>query len=95
VLSRLGARRLRVEILWKSGQMGPFFGLFPRHVGVSYCSIVYQQGGTLASASQVYLSTLSDQACSGGTGGCAVRASLSALQYREVKLFYAHKRFIQ
>jgi hypothetical protein len=36
--------------------------------------------GTLAGASQVYFSTLSDQACSDGTGGCAVQASQSALQ---------------
>jgi hypothetical protein len=36
--------------------------------------------GTLAGASQVYFSTLSDQACSNGTGGCAVQASQSALQ---------------
>jgi hypothetical protein len=32
-------------------------------------------------ASQLYFSTLSDQLCSdGGTGGCAVQASQSALQ---------------
>jgi hypothetical protein len=38
--------------------------------------------GTLAGASQIYFSTLSDQTCatSGGTGGCAVQASQSALQ---------------
>jgi hypothetical protein len=38
--------------------------------------------GTLAGASQVYFSTLGNQACatSGGTGGCAVQASQSALQ---------------
>lgn len=38
--------------------------------------------GTLLGASQVYYSTLSDQACvtSGGTGGCAVQASQAALQ---------------
>jgi hypothetical protein len=38
--------------------------------------------GTLAGASQVYFSTLSNQTCttSGGTGGCAVQASQSALQ---------------
>jgi hypothetical protein len=38
--------------------------------------------GTQAGASQVYFSTLSDQTCatSGGTGGCAVQASQSALQ---------------
>jgi hypothetical protein len=38
--------------------------------------------GTLAGASQVYFSTLSDQSCatSGTTGGCAVQASQSALQ---------------
>jgi len=38
--------------------------------------------GTLAGASQVYFSTLSDQTCatSGGTGGCAVQASQPALQ---------------
>ena len=37
---------------------------------------------TLAGASQVYFSTLADQTCatSGGTGGCAVQASQSALQ---------------
>ena len=38
--------------------------------------------GTLVGASQVYFSTLADQTCvtSGGTGGCAVQASQSALQ---------------
>jgi hypothetical protein len=38
--------------------------------------------GTLAGASEVYYSTQSDQTCatSGGTGGCAVQASQSALQ---------------
>ena len=37
--------------------------------------------GTLAGASQVYFSTLSNQACgTSGTGGCAVQASQSALQ---------------
>jgi Ice-binding-like len=38
--------------------------------------------GTEAGASQIYFTTLSDQTCatSGGTGGCAVQASQSALQ---------------
>jgi hypothetical protein len=38
--------------------------------------------GTLAGASQVYFSTLSDQTCttSGNTGGCAIQASQTALQ---------------
>jgi hypothetical protein len=36
--------------------------------------------GTQAGASQVYFSTLGGQACTGGTGGCAVQASQSALQ---------------
>jgi hypothetical protein len=37
--------------------------------------------GTLAGASQVYFTTLSDQTCgTSGTGGCAVQASQSALQ---------------
>lgn len=38
--------------------------------------------GTLAGASQVYFSTQGNQTCvtSGGTGGCAVQASQSALQ---------------
>jgi hypothetical protein len=38
--------------------------------------------GTLAGASQVYFTTQSNQTCatSGGTGGCAVQASQSALQ---------------
>jgi len=38
--------------------------------------------GMLVGASQIYFSTLSDQTCatSGGTGGCAVQASQSALQ---------------
>jgi Ice-binding-like len=37
--------------------------------------------GTLAGASQVYFSTLSNQACgTSGAGGCAVQASQSALQ---------------
>jgi hypothetical protein len=37
--------------------------------------------GTVAGASQIYFSTQSNQLCgSGGTGGCAVQASQSALQ---------------
>jgi hypothetical protein len=36
--------------------------------------------GTLAGASQVYFSTLSDQVCDDGTGGCAVQASQPLLQ---------------
>ena len=37
--------------------------------------------GTLAGGSQVYFYTLGDQACgTGGTGGCAVQASQSALE---------------
>lgn len=38
--------------------------------------------GTLAGASQIYFTTLSDQTCatSGGTGGCAVQVSQPALQ---------------
>jgi hypothetical protein len=38
--------------------------------------------GTLSGASQVYFSTLADQACatSGGTGGCAIQASQPTLQ---------------
>jgi len=36
--------------------------------------------GTQAGASQVYFMTLGNQACTGGTGGCAVQASQSALQ---------------
>ena len=37
--------------------------------------------GTLAGGSQIYFSTLSNQACgTSGTGGCAVQASQSALQ---------------
>jgi hypothetical protein len=38
--------------------------------------------GTLPGASQIYFSTLGNQPCStsGGTGGCAVQASQSALQ---------------
>jgi len=35
--------------------------------------------GTLAGASQVYFSTQGNQACTGGTGGCAVQASQSGL----------------
>jgi hypothetical protein len=42
----------------------------------------FVSSGTLAGASQVYFSTLSNQTCatSGGTGGCAVQASQSALK---------------
>jgi hypothetical protein len=36
--------------------------------------------GTEAGASQVYFMTLGSQTCTGGTGGCAVQASQSALQ---------------
>jgi len=36
--------------------------------------------GTQVGASQVYFSTLGSQACTGGTGGCAVQASQAALQ---------------
>jgi hypothetical protein len=35
---------------------------------------------TMIGASQVYFSTLGSQACTGGTGGCAVQASQSALK---------------
>lgn len=48
--------------------------------GISIDNVV--GSGTLQGASQVYFSTLSNQTCStsGGTGGCAVQASQSALQ---------------
>jgi hypothetical protein len=36
--------------------------------------------GTQIGASQVYFSTLGNQACTGGTGGCAVQASQAALK---------------
>jgi hypothetical protein len=36
--------------------------------------------GTQAGASQVYFGTLGNEACTGGTGGCAVQASQSSLQ---------------
>jgi hypothetical protein len=37
--------------------------------------------GTLAGASQVYFSTLGNQACTtGGTGGCAIQASQAGLK---------------
>ncbi len=36
--------------------------------------------GTMAGASQVYFSTLGTQACTGGSGGCAVQAAQSDLQ---------------
>ena len=36
--------------------------------------------GGLAGTSQIYFSTLTNQACTGGTGGCAVQASQSALK---------------
>jgi hypothetical protein len=36
--------------------------------------------GTEAGASQIYFSTLGTQACTGGSGGCAVQASQSALK---------------
>lgn len=36
--------------------------------------------GTQPGASQVYFSTLSNQVCTGGTGGCAVQASQTALK---------------
>jgi hypothetical protein len=36
--------------------------------------------GTQAGASQVYFSTLGSQACTGGSGGCAVQASQAALK---------------
>jgi len=36
--------------------------------------------GTMAGASQVYFTTQSNQVCTGGTGGCAVQASQSALR---------------
>lgn len=48
--------------------------------GIGYDNTV--SSSTLAGASQIYFSTLSNQNCStsGGTGGCAVQASQSALQ---------------
>ena len=36
--------------------------------------------GTIAGTSQVYFTTLGNQACTGGTGGCAVQASQPALK---------------
>jgi hypothetical protein len=37
--------------------------------------------GTLAGASQIYFTTQGNQTCAtGGTGGCAIQASQSALQ---------------
>lgn len=58
------------------------------HVAGGTSGIIFDNivgSGTLAGASQVYFSTLSDQPCvtsgtSTGTGGCAVQASQSALQ---------------
>jgi hypothetical protein len=43
--------------------------------------IIIDNVATLGGASQIYVSTQSNQLCgSGGTGGCAVQASQSALQ---------------
>jgi hypothetical protein len=64
------------------------------NIGIPYSALASTDGtsgiiidnivssGTLAGTSQVYFSTLGNQACttSGGTGGCATQASQSALQ---------------
>ena len=68
-------------VVWVNAGAWPSTGL-PAAGGTSGFVIDNVVGsGTLAGASQVYFSTLSNQACgSGGTGGCAVQASQSALQ---------------
>ena len=68
-------------VTWtNAGGLGSF--VLPAAGGTSGLVIDNTVGaGTQVGASQIYFSTLSDQACGGsGTGGCAVQASQSALQ---------------
>ncbi len=76
-----GASTIDNTVTWKN------LGAFPVPALASAggsSGIIIDNGvssGTIAGASQVYFSTLADQLCaSGGTGGCAVQASQSALQ---------------
>jgi hypothetical protein len=67
-------------VIWtNAGLFGTF--VYPSAGGTSGL-IIDNTVGTLAGASQVYFSTLSNQTCatSGGTGGCAVQASQADLQ---------------
>jgi hypothetical protein len=69
------------SVTWINGGASAFAAL-PAAGGTSGIIIDNIVGsGTLQGASQVYFSTLSDQACaSGGTGSCAVQASQPTLQ---------------
>lgn len=63
--------------------IGSPYSALPSKTGASGMIIDNVVGsGTLAGTSQVYFSTLGNQACStsGGNGGCAIQASQSALQ---------------
>ena len=40
-------------------------------------AIIIDNAAGVAGASQIYFSTLSNQSCTGGSGGCAVQASQS------------------
>jgi hypothetical protein len=68
-------------VIWtNAGAAG--IAVLPAAGGASGVIIDNIVSGTLAGTSQVYFTTLSDQTCatSGGTGGCAVQASQTALQ---------------
>ncbi|MGB8990111.1 MAG: hypothetical protein WCC37_26175, partial [Candidatus Sulfotelmatobacter sp.] len=76
-----GVTTIDGTVTWTSGGgLGSF--VLPAAGGTSGLIIDNTVGaGTQVGASQIYFSTLSDQACgSSGTGGCAVQASQSALQ---------------
>jgi hypothetical protein len=76
-----GGTTLDGTVTWtNAGALGSF--VLPATGGTSGIIVDNTVGlGTLPGASQVYFSTLSDQACgTSGTGGCAVQASQSALQ---------------
>jgi len=75
-----GATTADGSVTWtNAGLFGTF--VYPSAGGTSGL-IIDNTVGTLAGASQVYFSTLSNQTCatSGGAGGCAVQASQADLQ---------------
>lgn len=77
-----GATTTDAGVTWTNAGVSPYAALAATG-GTSGTIIDNVVGsGTLAGASQVYFSTLSNQTCttSGTTGGCAVQASQSALK---------------
>ena len=61
------------------GAMGAYSATLPAAGGTS-AIVVDNAVSTITGASQIYYSTLGNQACTGGTGGCAIQASQSGLK---------------